>query len=179
MSRHAKLGLAVLAIVPGAFIVLMALGAYGIDPLGIAGRPANAAPSAGALTAQATGYKVDGIELYLTPMQRVEYKYQLAEGATMVFTWSSDMPVYYDMHNVPEGRPITDSQRVVEGTGTQQHGVYIAPYAGIHGWFWENRGTTDVLVTIKAAGFFTSAVMISGDEQIPMEVQDPPQPVLQ
>lgn len=51
-----------------------------------------------------------------------------------------------------------------------------APYAGLHGWYWENRGDDGVLIALKTAGFYTAAVMISEGEVFPMEIQDPPPP---
>jgi hypothetical protein len=128
-------------------------------------------------THQPNAYKVDAIELYLMPMQRVEYKYQLATGATMIYSWTADKPIYYDMHNVPEGKPLTASVRIEEGTATQAHGVYTAPYPGIHGWFWENRQTEPVTIMLKTAGFYTQGIMISEGEQTPMPLQDPPPPI--
>jgi len=167
--------LAALAVVPVVLIAAAVLAVYGIDPLGIA----RTAPSASANIAihQANPFKMDSVELYLIPMQRVEYKFRLGKGATMVYTWKSDMPVYFDMHNVPEGRPLTASERIEEGQGTESHGVYTAPYDGIHGWFWENRGSDGVLIDLKAAGFFTEALMISDGEVTKMPLQDPPAPL--
>ena len=31
---------------------------------------------------------------------------------------------------------------------------FHAPFSGIHGWFWENRGLTTVTVKLNASGFF-------------------------
>ena len=117
------------------------------------------------------------MDLYLFPSRMVEYKYQLEGGATMMYTWTSDAPIYFDMHNVPEGRPITESTRIEDGEGTRQHGLYTAPYTGLHGWYWENKGTEPITITLKTAGFYSAAVMISDGEQTPMPVQDPPPPL--
>ena len=148
---------------------------YRPDLVGLAWPAADSAP-ASAATRQARAYKMDAIELFLVPMQRVEYKYQLTKGATMLFTWKADATVYFDMHNVPEGRPITESVRIEDGEATEAHGVYAAPYPGLHGWYWENRGSDAVLIQLKTAGFYTGALMISDGEQTPMELQDPPPP---
>jgi hypothetical protein len=136
---------------------------------------ADAAPAAA--TRHASAFKMDSVELYLIPTQRVEYKFRLEQGATMVYTWKADMPVYFDMHNVPEGKPLTASERIEEGERIEDHGVYTAPYNGIHGWYWENRGNDGVLIDLKAAGFFTEALMISDGEVTTMPLQDPPRPL--
>lgn len=169
--------LTALGVVPVVLIAAAVLAVYGIDPLGIAQTRAGASASAGLAAHQPRAFKMDSVELYLVPMQRVEYKFRLDTGATMVYTWTSDMPVYFDMHNVPEGKPLTASERIEEGQGTEAHGVYTAPYDGIHGWYWENRGSEPVLIDLKASGFFTEALMISDGEITKMPLQDPPKPL--
>ncbi|MBI4262984.1 MAG: hypothetical protein HY657_01285 [Acidobacteria bacterium] len=164
------------ALVLGVAALAAALVAYRPDLVGLATPASDAAPSAALLTRQPSTYKVDSQEFYLIPTQRMEYKYQLQQGATMVFTWTAEFPVYYDMHNVPEGKPLTASERIEEGETAEAHGVYTAPYPGLHGWYWENRGDDGVLIALKTAGFYTGAVMISEGEVIPMEIQDPPPP---
>jgi hypothetical protein len=34
-------------------------------------------------------------------------------------------------------------------------GTLMAPFSGIHGWFWENTGDRPVTVTLASAGFYT------------------------
>ena len=33
-------------------------------------------------------------------------------------------------------------------------GTLTAPFSGIHGWYWDNPGDTEVTVTLSAAGFY-------------------------
>ena len=33
-------------------------------------------------------------------------------------------------------------------------GTLTTPFAGIHGWYWENPGSTEVTVSLSAAGFY-------------------------
>lgn len=135
---------------------------------------AGGVPASGANTARDTGYKVDANEFFLLPGRRVEYKYRLEQGAVMVYSWKADATVNFDMHTLPDGQPPSASQSFMTGDGNELHGVYTAPYAGLHGWYWENRGTADVMISVTAAGFFTEAVMFADGEQVPFPVQDPP-----
>lgn len=163
-------------VVAAAVLVLVAVvlrTAYGIDPLGLA-RFGPKEP--GPLTSHAATYKIDSIELFLIPTQRVEYKYRLDKGATMVYTWKADHRVYFDLHTVPDGKPPEASESMASGETDQSHGSYTSPYAGLHGWFWENRGDTPVTITLLTAGFYTGATMFSDGEQTPMEVKDPEPP---
>jgi hypothetical protein len=133
-----------------------------------------AAKPGGPITPRPTGYKVDAIDFLLFPGQTVEYKFRLDKGATMLYTWKADMPVRFDFHTVPDGKPISASERFEAAERTETSGTYVAPYPGLHGWWWENPGKEPVNIRVQAAGFFTGAVMFSGTEQTPFEVKDPP-----
>jgi hypothetical protein len=41
------------------------------------------------------------------------------------------------------------------GRGDAQRGTFVAPFSGVHGWYWENRGVGEVEVVLAATGFFT------------------------
>ena len=163
---------------------------YGIDPLGtgaamgLAGMSGAAAPppiapaAGGPITTRQLPFKVDAIELTIEPKRYVEYKYQLTEGATLLYSWRSTGPVDVDFHTEPAGKPpeASDSfERASAQTGAR--GSYRAPYAGLHGWYWENKGDRAVTITLQTAGFYSQARMFSdtGSSQA-MEVQEPPLP---
>ena len=45
-------------------------------------------------------------------------------------------------------------------------GAFDAPFAGVHGWFWENRSGAEVEVTLTAAGYFTASKLYSGGQVV-------------
>jgi len=149
-----------------------------LNPVGgqPAGPPITPKPG-GPLAPSPTTYKVDAIEFYLPPNQFVEYKFNLKTGQTMVFNWKATGPVDVDFHTVPEGKPISASETFFRGKATSGQGTYRAPYPGLHGWYWLNSGKEGVNIVLNASGFFSQAMMFSGDPVgEPMEVQDPPPP---
>ena len=192
---HSRTKIAVASVVAAAIAALILIVAvlpaeYGIDPLGT-GRAlgllnlaaTNAAPPTivarpgGPISPRSSPYKVDAIEFALIPTGSVEYKYHLDQGATMLYSWKASAPVVFDMHTEPAGKPKEASDSFEAGQADQGHGSYTAPYAGIHGWYWQN--TTDAPVTIRltSAGFYTAAKMF--DEtgaSTDMPVTDPPPP---
>lgn len=137
--------------------------------------PMTAKPG-GPIAPRPSSYKVDAIEFLLIPKQAVEYKFRLDKGAVMVYSWKADQKIRFDFHTIPDGKPISASQRFEAAEKDQAHGIYTAPYPGLHGWWWENSSNDTVIIKLTAAGFFTEAVMFSDGEQIPFEVQDPPPP---
>lgn len=149
--------------VAGALLVTTILPAeFNVDPLGtgkllgIAGM--SEAQTVGALNLQSDDFHGDQYQIVLAPFESVEYKYRLEEGATMLFDWTADGGLQYDMHSEQDGiDPQEYSPSFAKGVGSAAAGSYTAPFSGIHGWFWENRTGKDVLLELNATGFFNSA----------------------
>ena len=157
-------------VVAGIILVTIVLPAeYGIDPLGTgaatgltrlsrAQPPPIVASASGPVRPQPADYKVDTRQFGLLPFGGyVEYKYPLEPGATILYTWKATGEVNFDFHTEPAGKPPGTSDSFERGTAREGRGSYTAPYAGIHGWFWENAGETPVTVTVTTAGFYTAA----------------------
>ncbi len=97
--------------------------------------------------------KADRFRFELAPYESIEMKYVLDQGAPMFFAWRATGPLSIDMHSHPfDGGPeATESFVIADLPG--QTGVYVAPFSGIHGWFWQNRSTTEtVTLTLEAVG---------------------------
>lgn len=163
---------ATVAALVGAAIILVTLvlpAEYGIDPLGAGAAtgliglsqtrpPPIVASASGPVRPQPADYKVDRRQFSIAPFGGyLEYKYQLEMGATMLYTWTATGEVNFDFHTEPAGKPPEASDSFERGTASEGRGSYTAPYAGIHGWFWENAGETPVTVTVTTAGFYSAA----------------------
>ena len=114
--------------------------------------------------------KSDHWEYELLPYESIEMKYRLAEGQPMIFAWRATAPVQYDMHSVPDdgGNDATESFAITNGPA--QTAVYVAPFTGIHGWFWQNQSLQPVTVTIDSAGGYTGAVIFNESGEHPREL---------
>lgn len=142
---------------------------YGIDPLGIGGalgltNLSGAAASAvkptsagGPVFSQPGGYRTDAREFKLGPYEYIEFKYALEPGASMLYDWRASAPVTFNLHTDPADKPEDASESFEKGEAGEKHGAYIAPYAGLHGWYWENPGGAEITVRLSAAGFFSTA----------------------
>ncbi len=42
------------------------------------------------------------VEIDIAPYDYVEYKYRLAQSATMVYSWEATAPVIQDFHGAPD-----------------------------------------------------------------------------
>ena len=134
---------------------------YDIDPTGLGetmGIKGMSGYQVGALTTQSSGVHQDRVSFWLAPFESVEYKYTLAEGQSMVFDWRavSALPadVIFEMHSEIDADP--DQSVTFElSRGDAQRGTFVAPFSGVHGWYWENRGVGEVEVVLEATGFFS------------------------
>lgn len=134
---------------------------YGWDPLGTGaalGLMELAGEDGTPLTLQAAGPYSDSIAFALAPYESVEYKYRLEADDTMIFEWRANEEVLVDMHAEPDGAAPGYAQTFNKTRTTHGKGSYRAGFDGIHGWYWQNRTQEDVIVTLKAQGFFTESL---------------------
>lgn len=102
-------------------------------------------------------YKLDSREIVLGPYEYVEFKYHLEKGATMLFSWTANGPVVHDFHGDPDGAPSSAAQSYDKEPRQRADGSFVAPFSGIHGWFWENPEGETVTIRLTTAGFYASA----------------------
>lgn len=166
---------------------------YGIDPLGtgralglldlFGAQEASAPPEpAGARVPPPRVYKTESTSFTLRPSQAFEYKYHLEKDRGMVFAWKATAKVKYEFHGEPE-----DHRLKVQSYEKQESdfasGSLTAPFTGIHGWYWENAGQSDLTITLTTAGFYTAANELRPKfdpvkhkdvvERVPHELQTP------
>ena len=116
-------------------------------------------PTPGAFVAQQGLFKVDSMEFTLAPKEGMEYKYRLEKGAGMLFSWTATAPVHYELHSEPDAGPKGYAETFdKQDSRDSGHGNYVAPFPGIHGWYWENRTDQDVIVRIVSAGHYTESL---------------------
>ena len=182
----------------GVVLVTVVLPAeYEIDPLGtgellglvvLSGEGA-----AGAIPVRADGlidqereYRLDRRTFDLEPGEFVEFKYRLEAGQAMIYAWTASYWVRSEMHSeADDAEPGTAEFFEVVERGLYRNGSYVAPFPGIHGWYWLNETDRPVTVTLNAAGFFESAGefradtppvaydITTGPEVVPMEGEVP------
>lgn len=174
----AKLAGAAVAALGLAAVILITLvlpAEYDIDPLGTGealGLVVLARPGAtpipvreDGLVALRSSYRTDRREFVLGPGEFVEYKYRIEAGRAMLYSWTATDWVRSEMHSEADGAPAGTAEffEVAERT-LFRHGSYVAPFPGIHGWYWLNEGDDPVTLTLDAAGFFDYAVEFREDE---------------
>lgn len=112
-----------------------------------------AAPKA---SAQAAAPKIawrDEMSVTLTPGEGTEIKLKMAEGAKAQYAWVVEGgEVNFDTHGDAPGKSISyEKGRAVSSDA----GVLEAAFTGNHGWYWRNRGQSNVKVILRTRGDYT------------------------
>ena len=148
----------VLAIV--LFVTTVLPAEYGIDPTGIgaalglnnlAGSEEVAEPVTRAGSGDLT-FRQDDAEIIVPADSGLEYKFFLAEHATLTYNWSSSAPLYFDMHGEPEGDTTGYFESYGAATVDAMQGTTTTPFAGSHGWYWRNDTNQDVTISLTTMG---------------------------
>jgi hypothetical protein len=105
------------------------------------------------------GYRTDVIDV---PVQAdLEYMIAMKAGDTVVYSWEvpgigDPQSFYTEFHGHTEAAPGQpgDLMFYEKAAGSKANGSLIAPWQGIHGWYWQNRSGAPVTVRLRMAGFY-------------------------
>ena len=112
-----------------------------------------------AFVTQQANYQQESIDITLEPGEGMEYKYRLEPGGTLLFSWTADALVHYELHSQPDGAPRGFAASYdMQDDRDEAHGSFAAQFAGIHGWYWENRTEGEVTISLATAGFYSESL---------------------
>ena len=140
---------------------------FGLLDLGIIGQQVEALETAAAaggageaaiLAPQDKPFQHETVEFKVAPGQFVEYKYRLEKGEALLYSWKASGAVNLDFHAEPDSGPRGYAQSYeTKPAVTEASGTMIAPFTGIHGWYWQNTGSQEVTVTLTSSGYYNIA----------------------
>ena len=107
---------------------------------------------------QATPYRADTRQITLQPGEGLEFKTRLEKGAALIYSWKTQRgeEVNHEFHGEPlHAKADVYESYLLEKQVSESSGALIAPFTGTHGWYWRNKNTTPVTVTLNASGFYT------------------------
>lgn len=180
MPGHARehiavaVGAALLA--AGVALVMGVLPAeFGVDPTGLGARTGLLALSdvkrqvaaldaskgtspVASVTAAERPFHQETVSFTLEPRGFIEYKYRLERGQSLLYSWSATGGVASEFHAEPDGAPKGYAETYEKRPASARAaGTLVAPFTGIHGWYWENTEAVAVTVTLSTAGFYSLA----------------------
>ena len=178
---ESRLGLAAAAgaalLGAGLILVMFVLPAeFGVDPLGTGARAGllalgetaqqvaaleqaagGATGEAALIVPQGEAFHSETVEFKVGPRAGLEYKYRLDKGEALLYSWKATGPVNVEFHAEPDGAPRGYAQTYEKSQGVEASGTLMAPFPGIHGWYWENTGDQEITVTLTSSGFYNLA----------------------
>jgi len=107
------------------------------------------------------GYRTDVIDVPIRGNDGdLEYKIKMKAGDTVVYSWEvrdlkSPEEFYTEFHGHTEPKGgVGDLMYYDKSTGGKANGALVAPWEGIHGWYWQNQGAARVVVRLRMSGFY-------------------------
>jgi hypothetical protein len=119
------------------------------------------------------GYRTDVIDVPIRGNgAEIEYMIQMKSGDTVVYSWevqniSNPQSFLTEFHGHTEpvgGRG--DLMFYQKAAGSKAGGSLIAPWNGIHGWYWQNKSEGPVVVRLRMAGFYE---LVAGQTGTPVK----------
>lgn len=155
---------------------------YGIDPTGIGQalglkkmgeikvslakelkadkRPqANSTPVAAArivevVEQEGTPVREDQMQVTLAPDEGTEIKVSMGKGEAVNYQWATTGgKANYDVHGDSRALDI-DYHSYEKGSEVEKAGTVVAAFDGSHGWFWRNRTTQTMTITLQTSGTY-------------------------
>lgn len=95
----------------------------------------------------------------LRPNEGKELKLAMRKGASTAYTWTADRGVVnYDAHGDSTGAPGSyHGYKKGAGVGADA-GTLVAAFDGKHGWFWRNRTTHPITITLETRGNYDAII---------------------
>ena len=114
-----------------------------------------------------SGFRTDVIDVPIAGNNgALEYMIQMKAADTVVYSWEvlgiGDPKSFHtesfhtEFHGHTEAAPGQpgDLMFYEKAAGAKANGSLIAPWQGIHGWYWQNKSEAPVTVRLRMAGFY-------------------------
>jgi hypothetical protein len=96
----------------------------------------------------------DSVDITIPAGKGLEYKFHLMSGDAMRYGWSTKDGelLYFDFHGEPQGNTTGYFESYTVSTANNVRGSFTATFEGSHGWYWKNKGQSNVVVTLQTEG---------------------------
>ncbi len=107
-------------------------------------------------------YRADQVDIAVPANSDLEYMLDMKQGSSVSYEWRST-----DISN-PElllaefhGHTVRDSEEpgsvmfFKQGRGETSNGYLVAPFDGVHGWYFSNETDSDINISLSLSGFYT------------------------
>lgn len=101
----------------------------------------------------------DSVQITIPAGKGLEYKTYMLKHGKMKYEWTTNKGIlYFDFHG--EVKQVMETKAVYFESYTIANsnnmvGTFLAPFEGKHGWYFRNKGTEDIIVTLRLKGQYT------------------------
>ncbi|TBN47157.1 transmembrane anchor protein [Pseudomonas sp. BGI-2] len=115
-------------------------------------------PVAQPVATPTSALKTNQMSVTLKPGEGTEIKLEVLKNKTVSYEWTAvGGPVNYDTHGEPYNGEKGYFHSYNKGKQVKtDKGEFTAIFDGTHGWFWRNRSSNDVTISLKATGEYLS-----------------------
>lgn len=109
--------------------------------------------NAGAVAASHLPPRTDTLTITIAPGKAAQVMTLVDAGQGFAFHWTATGSLLMGMHGEPA---IASGALTLYGVGANQRqgsGLLVAPFAGKHGWYWQNQSSDNVTVKVSVTGF--------------------------
>lgn len=92
------------------------------------------------------------IKVTLAANESTEIKLKMTKGDQTNFSWRTDKgQIFYDLHG--DSKELKINYHIYnKGTKQQDEGILVAAFDGNHGWYWKNRTSEVITITLQTDG---------------------------
>lgn len=115
----------------------------------------------GVFRQHATARRADTVDVVVPGNGEIEYMVRAKGGDVFVYSWEAinlDDPdrLTSEFHGHTDRAPGTTGTLVFyrKATGGREQGSLVAPFDGIHGWYFKNDSDKPVTIRVTTAGFY-------------------------
>ena len=106
-------------------------------------------------------FRSDVIEIPLFGLKDLEYKLNMKEGHAISYSWEAvglsdpeKLLFEFHGHTIRETEAPGDLMFYKVGRSESSRGYLVAPWEGIHGWYFSNETSEDIKVMLTVSGFY-------------------------
>ena len=108
----------------------------------------------------ASGYREDTLSVTIDPGPGLEVNLGMKSGAAVVYSWNVMSPtgaaITSEFHGHTERQPGQSGTLMFyrKAAGSSESGSLVAPFDGVHAWYFRNDTTAPIVIRMTISGFY-------------------------
>ena len=107
-------------------------------------------------------YRAEQVEIPVPANSDLEYMLDMKRGYSVSYEWRSTdisdpelLLAEFHGHTVRDSEEPGSVMFFKRGRAETSKGYLVAPFDGVHGWYFSNESDSDITITLSLSGFYT------------------------